>query len=60
MKKTYMKPAMAIEKIEVENVILAGSTKIENNSQDLGGAGTTTETSGNLGNESGSLWGDED
>ena len=29
MKKTYLKPAMAIEKIEVENVILAGSTKIE-------------------------------
>ena len=59
--KKYMKPAMAIEKIEVENVILAGSpTKLENNSQDLGGAGTTTETSGNLGNESGSVWGDED
>ena len=55
-----MKPAMAIAKIEVENVILAGSTKLENDSQDLSGAGTTTETSGNLGNEGGSVWGDED
>ncbi|MBO6288276.1 MAG: hypothetical protein J6M94_06785 [Prevotella sp.] len=58
--KKYMKPAMAIAKIEVENVILAGSTKLENDSQDLSGAGTTTETSGNLGNEGGSVWGDED
>ena len=60
MKKTYMKPEVASTMIEVQNKLMAGSTKLENNSQDLGGAGTTTETSGNLGNESGSLWGDED
>lgn len=56
--KKYIKPAMAIEMVEVQSVILAGSTSINDDKQDLSGAGTTSETSGNYGNEASSVWDD--
>ena len=56
--KKYIKPAMAIEMVEVQSVILAGSTSINDDKQDLSGAGTTTETSGNYGIEASSVWDD--
>ena len=60
MKKTYMKPEMASTMIEVQNKLMAGSGKAtaedgtKLNISDTGASGVAE------GNESGSLWGDED
>jgi len=61
MKKIYMKPEMAIENVVVEQTIMAGSTKWDDNNN-TGSSSKSDEvaTGDGLGNSGFNLWDDED
>ena len=61
MKKTYSTPALKVVSVKTQHLMAGSGIQTDgagNLFQDLGAAGETTETSGNLSKDSEDLWED--